>query len=259
MDLEIQEKIKLFQRASMTNKNIIVTGAGSGIGLQITSDLIADNYSVSACSRTLSPELELLLNKNKNNIFFHEFDLSSKSSIKNMILNIFKNKDLIHHGLVNCAGVAHGSLFSMTPIQDIEEVFKLNYFNQLYLTQLVVKKMLRNKSGSIVNIASTAGIFGDEGTIAYGGSKASLIHSTKVLSSEFGKFLIRVNAISPGIVETKMSSKMDDKSVNKLNARKSIPGIIQPTDISALVGFLLSDDSKNISGQNFRVDQGMFA
>jgi 3-oxoacyl-[acyl-carrier protein] reductase len=240
----------------MTNKNIIITGASSGIGLQASKDLIAKGYFVSACSRSLSPGLHDVVSKNSNASFF-QFDLSNKSSIKNMVLKIFENKDLCQYGLVNCAGVAHGGFFSMTPIEEIEDIFKINYFNQLYLIQLIAKKMIRNKAGSIINIASTAGIFGDEGTIAYGASKAALIHSTKVLSSEYGKFYIRVNAISPAVVETKMSALMDEKAIDKLNSRKSIPGTIQPSDISALIKFLLSEDSKNISGQNYRVDQGM--
>tara|TARA_B100000123_G_C25428058_1_gene295996 strand:- start:167 stop:523 length:357 start_codon:yes stop_codon:yes gene_type:complete len=118
---------------------------------------------------------------------------------------------------------------------------------------------MRNKCGSIVNIASTAGIFGDEGTIAYGGSKSALIHSTKVLSSELGKFNIRVNSISPAIVETDMSSLMDQKSIERLNSRKSLDGAILPKDVSFFVEFLLSDKSITLSGQNFKIDQGMSA
>ena len=242
----------------MKNKNIIVTGAGSGIGLEVVKNLANEGYQVSACLRQTSKEVLKISSKNKNvNIF--KFNLDSRNSIKDMIIDIFAQKDFQVYGLVNCAGIAHGGLFSLTPIEEIEEIFKINYFNQLYLTQLVVKKLVRYKAGSIINISSTAGVFGDEGTIAYGGSKAALIHSTKVLSSELGKFYIRVNSISPAIVNTKMSSEMDAKSLEKLNSRKSIPGVIEPSDISALINFLISDQSKNISGQNFRIDQGMFA
>jgi 3-oxoacyl-[acyl-carrier protein] reductase len=229
---------------------VVVTGAGSGIGLDIVKRLSEENYHLFSCTRNDSEEL-LSLSKKRDNITLFKFDLEDRSSIKDMV------KDNLLFGLVNCAGVAHGGLFSMTPIEDIEKVFRTNYFNQLYLTQLILKKLVRNKSGSVINIASTAGLFADEGTLAYGGSKAALVHSTRVLASELGKFNIRVNSISPAVVNTKMSLDMDKTSLETLNSRKSIGGIIEPQDISSVVSFLLSEQTKNISGQNFRVDQGM--
>ena len=236
--------------------SVVVTGAGSGIGIDIVKRLSKESYHVFSCIRNDSIELSSLADEFKN-ITILKFDLEEQSTIKNMVKEIFTYKDYILYGLVNCAGVAQGGLFSMTPVEEIERVFKINYFNQLYLTQLVIKKLIRNKSGSLVNIASTAGLFGDEGTLAYGGSKAALIHSTRVLASELGKFNIRVNSISPAVVNTKMSKEMDPNSIDVLNSRKSIEGNIEPQDISSVVSFLLSYQTKNISGQNFRVDQGM--
>ncbi len=236
--------------------SVVVTGAGSGIGIDIVKRLSNESYHVFSCCRNNSKELSAMSKKAKN-ITILKFDLEDKSSIKSAVKEIFNYKEYRLFGLVNCAGVAQGGLFSMTPVEEIERIYKINYFNQLYLTQLIIKKLLRNKSGSIVNIASTAGLFGDEGTLAYGGSKAALIHSTRVLASELGKFNIRVNSISPALVNTKMSKEMDQKSMDNLNSRKSIQGIIEPKDISSVVSFLLSGQTKNISGQNFRVDQGM--
>lgn len=238
-------------------KTIVVTGAGSGIGLSSVKLLLENDFCVFACTRRTSDNLKnLSINKN---LKIFEFDLANKTSIKNLVKDIFSHKENNLYGLVNCAGIAHGGLFSMTTTETLESVFQINYFHQLYLTQLISKKFIRNKGGSIVNIASTAGIFGDEGTLAYGGSKAALIHSTKVLASELGRFFIRVNSISPAVVNTKMSSEMDTKSIEKLNARKAIIGDIESLDIANLIMFLISDESKNISGQNIRVDQGMFA
>lgn len=236
--------------------SVVVTGASSGIGIDIVKRLSKEKYHIFSCVRNNSKELSSLANKT-NNVTILKFDLEEKLSIKNLVKEIFNFKENILCGLVNCAGVAQGGLFSMTPVEEIERIFKINYFNQLYLTQLISKKLVRNKSGSIVNIASTAGIFGDEGTLAYGGSKAALIHSTRVLASELGKFNIRVNSISPAVVNTKMSQAMDQKSLDVLNSRKSIIGSIDPDDISSVVSFLLSEETKNISGQNIRVDQGM--
>ncbi len=238
-------------------KNVIVTGASSGIGLKTIKDLLEEGFFVSACSRSLSKDLENIISNN-DNICFYNFDLESRDSIKKMARDIFTNKSKKEFGLVNCAGMPYGGLFSMTKIEELEKVFSVNYFNQLYLIQLITKKLIRNRDGSIINIASIAGVFGDAGTIAYGGSKAALIHSTKVLSHELGQYNIRVNSISPAIVNTKMSKEMDQNSIDMINSRKSISGDINACDISSLVKFLLSDETKNLSGQNIRIDQGMF-
>ncbi|WP_152971338.1 SDR family NAD(P)-dependent oxidoreductase, partial [Rhizobium ecuadorense] len=97
-------------------------------------------------------------------------------------------------------------------LEDLKRIFDVNYFNQILFSQYVAKRMVRAKAGSIVNIASTAGLLSDAGTLAYGGSKAALIHATKVMATELGPFGIRVNAIAPAVVETDMAIQMDEKA-----------------------------------------------
>lgn len=238
------------------NRNILVTGAGTGIGLSTVKKLLDEGYYVSACVRSSTKKLEEIDN---SNLKIYKFDLCDHASIKSMFQEIVHDKNGSIYGLVNSAGQAFGGVLSMTSIDKIKNVFEANFFSQLYLIQLVSKKLIRHKAGSIINIASTAGIFADEGTISYGSSKAALIHSSRVLAMELGKFNIRVNSISPAIVKTKMAELMSETSRESLDSRKSIQGDINPEDVSMLISFLISDKSKNISGQNIRIDQAMFA
>lgn len=241
---------------SPTSKTVIVTGANRGIGIQIVRHLAAKGYRVAACIRSRSDALDEIVSAGNGMHSMFTIDMSDSDSIKNTV------KDLLDwsgapSGLVNCAGMATGSLFSMTRIVDLQMVYQVNLFGPLLLTQYVVKKMLRAKSGSIVNIASTAGLLGDSGTLAYGGSKASLIHASRVMATELGAFGIRVNAIAPSVVETDMASMMDEQARAKLDNRSGLAGQIHPSDVADLAAFLLSPASSKITGQVIRIDRGM--
>lgn len=240
----------------MNKLKVVVTGANSGIGLSIVKLLLEKDYEIYACIRSGKEILEDLKNKN---LHIFEFDLQNFESMKLSVREIFKISNGEIYGLVNCAGIAYGGLFNMTPIEKLKEIFEVNFFSQLQLIQLISKKMILNKQGSIVNISSTSGIFADAGTLAYGSSKSALIFSTRVLAVELGKYNIRVNSISPAMVKTRMLDMMDESSKQMLSLRKSIPGEILPSDIAELVEFLVSDKSTMISGQNIRIDQGMYA
>ena len=240
-------------------KTAIVTGANRGIGLETVKKLAIEGYNVAACVRSLNKDIKTLIEKplfegQEHRIF--EIDLMQKASIDiciKSIINWSKTIDV----LVNNAGIAHGSLFSMTPTKDLHDVFEVNFFSQVYLAQLVSKRMIRAKNGVIINMASTAGLMADRGTLAYGCSKAALIHGTKIMASELGEFGIRVNCIAPSVTETDMAKLMDQKSINILEERSVLNGRIQPSEISGVIVFLISDYAKSITGQVIRVDQGM--
>ena len=159
--------------------------------------------------------------------------------------------------LVNCAGIAHGSLFSMTRIEDLKNIFQVNFFAQILFSQYIAKNMMRYKNGSIINISSTSSILADSGSLAYGCSKAALSHATRIMATELGAFGIRVNGIAPAKVETKMGKLMDEKSSNILEQRTSIKGNILPDNIADLIYFLASEESQMINGQVLRIDKGL--
>jgi len=234
----------------------VVTGASRGIGLAAVAKLIDDGFAVAACSRTLSKDIEALLTRH-GEVRFFALDLSDPVSVKDCASEIHKQYERIDV-LVNCAGVAAGRLFSMTPMDEMKRVFDINYFNQILFSQYLVKKMVRAKSGSIINIASTAGLLADAGTLTYGGSKAALIHATKVMATELGSFGIRVNAIAPAVVETDMAALMDEKARSALEERSAIKGTVETDDVAELISFLASPRSAKITGQIVRLDRGLF-
>lgn len=237
----------------MKKKLLVITGANKGIGLETVKKFIDENWFICACVRNISPELKNLIKKS-GKIF--NIDLNSDESIKLCAKKILAQFDKIDV-LINCAGVAYGNLFAMTKIESLKEVFQVNFFSQVLFSQLISKKMLQKKSGVIIHMSSIASFIADDGTLAYGSSKAALSHTTKVMAKELGKFQVRVNAIAPTFVQTEMGMLMDKKSIDLLNERSSLKGNIKPKDIAELLFFLSSDKAKHISGQIIRIDKGM--
>lgn len=234
-------------------KVAVVTGASRGIGLATVEMYINEGWWVCACVRNESEELSALL-EGKGQVYF--LDLSDEQSVTDCAREIIRSTKRVD-ALVNCGGVAHGALFSMTKMTDLQNVFQVNFFSQILFSQYIVKKMIRRKSGVIVNVSSTAGILADGGTLAYGSSKAALSHATRIMATELGAFNIRVNAIAPARVETAMGKLMDASSTELLNSRSSISGEITTRDVANLIHYLCSDGARYLSGQIIRLDRGM--
>ncbi|MCW8889584.1 MAG: SDR family oxidoreductase [Sedimenticola sp.] len=235
------------------HKVAIVTGANRGIGLATVEKFINEGWWVYACARSESEELNALLEENGQVCFL---DLADEESVTNCARDIIRNTARVD-ALVNCGGVAHGAIFSMTKLTDLQNVFQVNFFSQILFSQYISKKMMRKKKGAIINLTSTAGILADSGTLAYGCSKAALSHATRIMATELGAFNIRVNAIAPARVETDMGRLMDDESTDLLNSRSSITGDICAEDVADLVYYLCSEGARYLSGQVIRLDRGM--
>ena len=243
------------EKQSTGNQTIVVTGASGEIGLAVVERLIADGFHVAACCRSKANRIRAALS-DPSKVTIYQLDLRDADSIKSCATAIITESELIK-GLVNSAGVAQGSLASMTRISDMRDVFEVNLFGPLQFTQYITKKMMREKSGAVVNITSTAGIFGDSGTLAYGGSKAALAHASRVMATEFGPLGIRVNAVAPSAVTSTMAGQMDAVARKKLSDREALAGETLPSDVANMVGYLLSDNASAVSGQVIRVDRAM--
>ena len=240
---------------STGRQTIVVTGASGDIGLAIVKKLIADGFHVAACCRSKPDRISAAFTDDTR-VTIHDLDLRDADSIKSCASAIIKETDFIA-GLVNSAGVAQGSLASMTRISDMRDVFEVNLFGPLQFTQYIAKKMTRQKSGAIVNITSTAGILADSGTLAYGGSKAALAHASQVMATEFGPLGIRVNAVAPSAVASEMADQMDEGARARLSDREALAGDTLPSDVANMVAYLLSDSASAVSGQVIRVDRAM--
>ena len=244
----------------LKKKNVIITGSNKGIGKAALEDFARFGANIFACVREPNKDFErLTLNlekKNKVKIETIELDLSKRESISNCVKNIFKKENKIDI-LINNAGMLFNSLFQMTSENKLNEIFNVNYFSQIFLTQIVSRGMIKNKKGNIIFVASTSGINGDEGRFAYSATKSAIINSTKTLSKELSRYNIRVNSISPGLTKTDLMTNNTKKEVIENEIKKiSLKRIAEPQEISNVLLFLASDKSSYINGQNITVDGG---
>jgi 3-oxoacyl-[acyl-carrier protein] reductase len=244
----------------LKQKTAIITGCNRGVGKAILEKFAENGADIFACVRKESDEFidvkTRLADKTGVSITPVYFDLAKSDQIKAGIKTIIASKKQIDI-LVNNAGVAKGSFFQMTSLQDLKEMFEINFFSQFLFTQGISRYMSRFKTGSIINMASTAGLIGDPGTTSYGSSKAALIYSTKTMATELGVMNIRVNAIAPSITKTDMFDQMDEKSRNKLIESSALKRPAQAVEVANVALFLASDLSSFITGQVLRVDGGL--
>ena len=245
----------------LKHKNAVVTGCNRGIGKEIVRVFAENGANIWACVRQESGTFTKYINnlEQKHSVSINPvyFDLNDEAQIKTGVKTIKEAKEPVDI-LVNNAGVIFTALFQMTSMQKLKEIFEINYFSQMLLTQYISRIMMRQKSGSIINISSSAALEGNEGRTAYASAKAAMITSTKVLAKELAPYNIRVNAVAPGLTQTEMmeSSTPEDALKETLN-RICMKRVGQPEEIANSVLFLASDLSSYMTSQVLRVDGGM--
>tara|TARA_B100001167_G_scaffold173655_1_gene125971 strand:- start:51 stop:806 length:756 start_codon:yes stop_codon:yes gene_type:complete len=246
--------------SSLKNKNVIITGCNKGIGKATLEGFAKYGANIFACVRSNSSEfkkfISTLKKKYKVKIYVIKLDLLKKSSISNCVNEIYKiNKNI--DILVNNAGMLFNSLFQMTSEKQLQEMFQVNYFSQVYLTQIISRGMTKNKTGNIIFVSSTSGINGDYGRFAYSSSKAAILSTVKTLSKELSNYNIRVNAVSPGLTETDLMLSNTKADIIKSEIEKiSLKRIASTNEIADIILFLASEKSSYINGQNIVADGG---
>jgi len=244
----------------LKNKTAIITGCNKGIGKVILETFAENGANIIACIRKESNEfnnyIESIKEKFSISITPVYFDLGNTDQIKAAISSIISLKVKIDI-LVNNAGYASGAYFQMTPISDLEQMMKINFISQVQFTQGISRYMARFKSGSIINMGSTAGLFGDVGMLSYGSSKAAFIFATKTMASELGQYNIRVNAIAPSVTKTEMFDQMEESARTNLITSSAFKRAAEPEEVANVALFLASDLSTFVNGQTLRVDGGI--
>lgn len=244
----------------LEGKNAIVTGCARGIGKCIVDTLAQNGANIWACARSKNDEFEKTLQalsaKYHVEVKPVYFDLVDKDQMKSAVKLIMSEKKDVDI-LVNNAGITYNALFQMSTVDKIHEVLDVNFVSPFLFTQYIVKLMLRKKSGSIINIASSAAIVGNAGRSVYGASKAAVICATKSMAEELGDQGIRANAIAPGITKTDMLASMTEEVINETVMNTDMKRAGETSDIANAVLFLASDLSSYITGQVLRVDGGM--
>jgi len=237
---------------------VIVTGATRGLGLAIARRAVNDGYKVVAIGRKLTDELSALIADHPNNVFFEAFDFSATADIHAFVTRIVKNHGR-PWGLVNNAAVAHDGVLATLHERDIAELIKVNIEAPILLTKYILRAMLLNQGGRIVNVSSIIASTGFNGLSVYAASKAALAGFTRSLAREVGKVKITVNTVAPGYMETDMTVALQGDKLGTIRRRSPLGRLVGVTDVANTVSFLLSMEAANITGSTITVDAGSTA
>ena len=240
----------------LKGKDIIVTGASGGIGNSIIKKLNQDGANILA-SGTKIEKLNELKNKFEN-IKVLKFDISQNDKIEEFIENATKELGGNLDCLVNNAGITQDNLAIRMSFEEWQKVIDINLTSTFLMSKFAIKKMLKNKSGKIVNITSVVGHTGNLGQANYTASKAGIIAMSKSLVVEYAKKNININCISPGFIKTVMTDKLDDKFKEAIVSKIPSARLGEPDDIANVVLFLCSNQSNYINGETLHVNGGMY-
>ena len=242
--------------SNLEKKNIIVTGASGGIGNAIIKKLSESGANILA-SGTRIEKLEELKN-NFESIKILKFDISQNEKIEEFIENATIELGGSLDGLVNNAGITQDNLAIRMNLEEWQKVININLTSTFLMSKFAIKKMLKNKSGKIINITSVVGHTGNLGQANYTASKAGIVAMSKSLAAEYAKKNININCISPGFIKTAMTDKIDDKFKEVIISKIPSARLGEPNDIANAVLFLSSDQSNYINGETLHVNGGMY-
>ena len=242
----------------LTGKTAIVTGASRGIGAAIARKLCEAGANVALCSRSAEAVAATAdtLNSEGYTAISTAADISKKGDVEALIktvLDRFSQIDI----LVNNAGITRDTLLMRMQDEDWDAVLQTNLTGTMYCTRAVMRPMLRQRSGRIINISSVIGVMGNPGQASYAAAKAGIIGFTKTIAREVGVRGITVNAIAPGFITTDMTAQMPKQNQEQLRDLIPLRRFGSPEDVADAVHFLASDAARYITGQTLHVDGGM--
>ena len=240
----------------LENKNIIITGASGGIGNSIVQKL-HDNGANILASGTKLEKLEELKKKFQD-IEILKFDISKSDEIEDFVENATSKLGGSLDCIVNNAGITQDNLAIRMNLDEWNKVIEVNLTSTFLLSKFAIKKMLKNKSGKIVNITSVVGHTGNLGQANYTASKAGIVAMSKSLAIEYSKKNININCISPGFIKTAMTEKIDDKFKEMIISKIPSARLGDPEDIANAVLFLASEQSNYINGETLHVNGGLY-
>jgi 3-oxoacyl-[acyl-carrier protein] reductase len=238
---------------------VIVTGGSRGLGLGIARKLVASGYQVIAIARHESDQLACAIRHQepgqKTSLVFKAFDLEETPAIPALVKQLRKEFGSLH-GLVNNAGLGTSGILATMHDSQIQRLVRLNTVSPIILTKYVVRSMMADGGGRIVNVASIVGSTGYSGLSVYSATKASLLGFTRSLAREVGPLGINVNAVAPGFLDTKMTESLTGNQRAQIARRSALHRLADIDDVANAVEFLLSDKAKNITGTVMTVDAG---
>ena len=240
----------------LKNLNIILTGATGVIGNSILDKLISAGSTVLATG-TNEEKLKLIQQKYKNlNVL--KFDISDHKNIDKFVedcSSILSNRIDV---LINNAGITHDNLSIKMKEEEWKRVIDINLTSTFLISKNVIRKMIKSKSGKIINITSVVGHSGNIGQANYAASKAGIIAMSKSLALEYGKKNITINSVSPGFILSEMTNKISEDHTDLLKSRISLNKFGKPEDVANTVAFLSSNLADYITGETIHVNGGMY-
>jgi 3-oxoacyl-[acyl-carrier protein] reductase len=237
-------------------RNVIVTGASRGLGLAIATALAAGGDRVIGIARSQSEAFRVAAAAEQHgSLVFQAFDLSDTRAIGALVGGLRKQHGPIY-ALVNNAGIGTAGILSTMRDEQIEALVQLNTLAPIVLSRHVLRSMMLERAGRIVNISSIVAATGYSGLSVYAATKASLVGFTRSLAREVGQLGITVNAVAPGFIDTEMTHQMPEEQRARIVRRSALHRLPETADVAAAVEFLLGEKARNITGVTLTVDAG---
>jgi 3-oxoacyl-[acyl-carrier protein] reductase len=239
--------------------NVLVTGGSRGIGLAIARRLAAAGYHVIVVARReneeVSSAIQDTIQQARGALRFKPFDLTEVEAIPAFVKELRDEFGAIY-GLVNNAGIGTEGLLATMHNSEIEALLRLNVLSPVILTKYVVRHMMADGAGRIINMSSIIASTGYNGLSVYGATKAAATGFTRSLAREVGKLGITVNAIAPGFIDTELTQGLGDEQRKRIAGRSALRRLPEAEDVARMVEFLLGDGGRNITGSVLTIDAG---
>src|SRR5438876_3517079 len=240
-------------------RRVIVTGGSRGLGLAIVRRLICEGYGAIAVARQMNDQLASTIEHAEHvrpgSLQFRPFDLAEVPEIPTFVKTLRKEFGPIY-GLVNNAALGTDGALAIMHNAQIERLIRVNTLSPIVLTKYVVRHMMADGGGRIVNVTSIVGFTGYSGLSVYSATKASLIGFTRSLAREVGRLGVTVNAVAPGFLDTEMTRGLEGDRRERVMQRSALRRFPEVDDVADAVEFLLGPKSKSITGTVLTVDAG---
>ncbi len=236
-------------------RNVVVTGGSRGLGLATAQTLARAGFAVIAVARNESPQLVAARKELGDALRFQKWDLADIAGLSALAKTLRTDFGPVY-GLVNNAAIGTAGVLATLADGKIDELVRLNVTSPITLTKYLVRPMMAQRAGRIVNISSIVATTGYSGLSAYAATKAALLGFTRSLAREVGQLGITVNAVAPGFVATEMTHDLDAAHRETIARRSALKRMAEAADVANAVEYLVSDRAANITGTVITVDAG---